>query len=165
MTIDLKISSDLSKQQKYESLLPQIHALIEDEKNALANLANITSALKYSMDNFLWVGFYFKDRSSIADELVLGPFQGRIACTRIKFGIGVCGSAAVRRETIIVPDVEKFPGHIFCDASSKSEIVVPVLKNGDIVAVLDIDSGIADNFDDTDKVYLEELVRNILHLF
>lgn len=117
------------------------------------------------MDNFLWVGFYFKDRSSIADELVLGPFQGRIACTRIKFGIGVCGSAAVRRETIIVPDVEKFPGHIFCDALSKSEIVVPVLKNGDIVAVLDIDSGIADNFDDTDKVYLEELVRNILHLF
>jgi len=165
LTIDLKISSDLSKQQKYESLLPQIHALIEDEKNALANLANITSALKYSMDNFLWVGFYFKDRSSIADELVLGPFQGRIACTRIKFGIGVCGSAAVRRETIIVPDVEKFPGHIFCDALSKSEIVVPVLKNGDIVAVLDIDSGIADNFDDTDKVYLEELVRNILHLF
>lgn len=164
MSFDLKTDNTLSKEEKYKSLLPQINSLISGERNLITNLANITSALKYSMNNFLWVGFYLTDRESDT-ELTLGPFQGRVACTRIPFGKGVCGVSAQKKETIIVEDVDKFPGHIVCDSLSKSEIVVPVIKNGQAVAVLDIDSEILNNFDLTDKKHLEELIKNILHIF
>ncbi|MEO8446280.1 MAG: GAF domain-containing protein [bacterium] len=160
----LKTDSSLSKEERYNSLLPQIDALISEEKNFIANLANIASALKYSMDKFLWVGFYLVYPEN-ENELVLGPFQGMVACNRMAFGKGVCGAAAEKRETIIVEDVDKFPGHIVCDALSKSEIVVPVIKENKVRGVLDIDSGVLNNFDDTDKKYLETLIKNIIHIF
>lgn len=164
MTFELKISKGLSKEERYKLLLPQIDALIKDERNLIANISNITSVLKYSFDNFLWVGFYFTDNNN-PGELVLGPFQGRVACTRIKFGQGVCGTAAERKEAIIVNDVNEFPGHIVCDSLSKSEIVVPVLKNGEVLGVLDIDSERYGNFDETDKKYLSKMLENILNIF
>jgi len=163
MSFELKIEDNLSKEEKYKSLLPQINSLISDEKNFISNLANITSALKYTFADFLWVGFYLKEKD--IDELVLGPFQGRVACSRMEFGKGVCGAAAVKKETIIVEDVNKFPGHILCNALSKSEIVVPVIINSKAVGVLDIDSDKPGNFDDTDKKYLEELINNISYIF
>ncbi|HMS33323.1 MAG TPA: GAF domain-containing protein [Ignavibacteria bacterium] len=164
MSYELKTDSSLSKEEKYSALIPQINSLIEDEINFIANLANITSALKYSFEDFLWVGFYLRDENK-KDEIVLGPFQGRVACTRIVFGKGVCGTSALRKETIIVENVDKFPGHIVCDSLSKSEIVIPVVKNGETVAVLDIDSDKLSNFDQTDRKFLEEIVRNINHIF
>ncbi|MBK8380403.1 MAG: GAF domain-containing protein [Ignavibacteria bacterium] len=164
MTFELKISKGLSKEERYKLLLPQIDALIKDEINFIANISNITSVLKYSFDNFLWVGFYFTDNNN-PGELVLGPFQGRVACTRIKFGQGVCGTSAERKETIIVNDVNEFPGHIVCDSLSKSEIVVPVLKNGKVLGVLDIDSERYGNFDETDKKFLSKMLENILNIF
>ncbi|MBK7254311.1 MAG: GAF domain-containing protein [Ignavibacteria bacterium] len=164
MTFELKISKGLLKEERYKLLLPQIDALIKDEINFIANISNITSVLKYSFDNFLWVGFYFTDNNN-PGELVLGPFQGRVACTRIKFGQGVCGTSAERKETIIVNDVNEFPGHIVCDSLSKSEIVVPVLKNGKVLGVLDIDSERFGNFDETDKKYLSKMLENILNIF
>ncbi|MFN5423495.1 MAG: GAF domain-containing protein [bacterium] len=142
-----------SKQQQYETLLPQVKALIEGEPDLVANLANITAALKQQFD-FFWIGFYLVKN----EELVLGPFQGPIACTRIRKGRGVCGTAWLQQKTIIVPDVEKFPGHIACNSLSKSEIVVPVWKNGEILGVLDIDSDSLESFDETDASYLEKLV-------
>jgi L-methionine (R)-S-oxide reductase len=142
-----------SKQQQYETLLPQVKALIEGEPDLVANLANITAALKQQFD-FFWIGFYLVKN----EELVLGPFQGPIACTRIRKGRGVCGTAWLQQKTIIVPDVEKFPGHIACSSLSKSEIVVPVWKNGEILGVLDIDSDSLESFDETDASYLEKLV-------
>ena len=164
MAFELKINNELSKVEKYNLLLPQINALIENEKNFIANIANITSVLKYTFDNLLWAGFYFTDRNN-PDELVLGPFQGRVACTRIAVGKGVCGTSAEKRETIIVDDVDKFPGHIVCDSLSRSEIVVPIIKNNTVSGVLDIDSDVLNNFDETDKIHLEKLINNILHLF
>lgn len=164
MTFELKISKGLSKEERYKLLLPQIDALIKDEINFIANISNITSVLKYSFDNFLWVGFYFTDNNN-QGELVLGPFQGRVACTRIKFGQGVCGTSAARKETIIVNDVNEFPGHIVCDSLSKSEIVVPVLKNDKVLGVLDIDSERYGNFDETDKKFLSKMLENILNIF
>jgi len=164
MAFELKINNELSKVEKYNLLLPQINALIENEKNFIANIANITSVLKYTFDNLLWAGFYFTDRNN-PDELVLGPFQGRVACTRIAVGKGVCGTSAKKRETIIVDDVDKFPGHIVCDSLSRSEIVVPIIKNNTVSGVLDIDSDVLNNFDETDKIHLEKLINNILHLF
>ncbi|MBK6771544.1 MAG: GAF domain-containing protein [Ignavibacteria bacterium] len=164
MTFELKISKGLSKEERYKLLLPQIDAMIKDEINFIANISNITSVLKYSFDNFLWVGFYFTDNNN-PGELVLGPFQGRVACTRIKFGQGVCGTSAERKETIIVNDVNEFPGHIVCDSLSKSEIVVPVLKNGKVLGVLDIDSERYGNFDETDKKFLSKMLENILNIF
>ena len=164
MSFELKTASGISKHEKYELLLSQIDALIDGESNLITNLANITSALKYSMDNFLWIGFYLSDDLK-SDELVLGPFQGRVACTRIPFGKGVCGTAAETRKTVIVDDVDKFPGHIVCDSLSKSEIVVPVLKNNQTIAILDIDSDVHSNFDETDKLYLEKIINNINHIF
>lgn len=164
MSFEIKTDKSLSKEEKYISLIPQLSSLIEDERNFVANLANLTSALKYSFDDFLWVGFYLRDDKK-KDEIVLGPFQGRVACTRMALGKGVCGSAAKRKETIIVGDVDKFPGHIVCDSLSKSEIVVPVIKDGEIAAVLDIDSDKLNNFDHTDKKYLEEIIKNITHIF
>ena len=141
-----------SKKELYENLLPQIKSLMEGENEAIANMANISACLKDTF-NFWWVGFY----RVINEELVLGPFQGPLACTRIKKGRGVCGTAWQQAKTVIVADVDEFPGHIACSSLSKSEIVVPVFKNNDVVAVLDIDSEKLANFDETDKVYLEKL--------
>lgn len=164
MSFTLKTSTGISKKDKYELLVPQISSLIDGEPNLITNLANITSALKYSMDNFLWVGFYLTDEFK-TNELVLGPFQGRVACTRILFGKGVCGTAAENKETVLVDDVDKFPGHIVCDSFSKSEIVVPVIKDNKVVAVLDVDSDVDSNFDNTDMIYLEKIINNIKHIF
>lgn len=163
MSFDLNINERLSKEEKYKNLLPQISELIKDEKNLIANLGNIASAIKYTFEDFLWVGFYIKEKNK--DELVLGPFQGRVACTRMEFGKGACGATAAKKETIIVDDVDKFPGHIVCDALSKSEIVVPVIVYGKTYGVLDIDSDKPSNFDMIDKEYLEKLIKNIIYLF
>ncbi len=164
MTFELKTGKGLSKEERYKLLLPQIDELIKDEVNFIANISNITSVLKYSFDSILWVGFYFTDRIN-PGELVLGPFQGRVACTRIKFGQGVCGTSAERKETLIVNDVNEFPGHIVCDSLSKSEIVVPVLKNDKVLGVLDIDSDYYGNFDETDNKYISKILENILTIF
>lgn len=145
-----------SKQEQYESLIPQIEGLLYGENNLIANLANISAALKEQF-NWWWVGFYWIHE----DELVLGPFQGPVACTRIKKGRGVCGGAWEQEKTLIVEDVEKFPGHIACSSASKSEIVVPVYKNGSIVGVLDVDSSLLADFDETDQHYLEKIVGMI----
>jgi len=150
-----------TKDEIYSELLPQIKSLIEDESDLIANLANVTSALKQAFPSFSWVGFYLIK----GGELVLGPFQGKLACTRIKIGSGVCGTAVLKKETIIVPDVEEFPGHIYCDPDSRSEIVVPIIKDGEVLGVLDIDSYELDNFDETDKFYLEKLVEILLEKF
>ncbi len=150
-----------TKEEIYSELIPQIKSLIEDESDLIANLANVTSALKQAFPSFSWVGFYLVR----GDELVLGPFQGKLACTRIKIGSGVCGTSALRKETIIVPDVEKFPGHIYCDPDSKSEIVVPIIKNGQVLGVLDIDSYELNNFDEVDKIYLEKVVDLLVSKF
>jgi GAF domain-containing protein len=145
-------STNASKGETYQSLLPQIQELIENEKDLIANLANIAAALKQTF-GFFWVGFYIVKGA----ELVLGPFQGPVACTRIQLGKGVCGTAWKERRTIIVPDVEQFPGHIACNSESKSEIVVPVFDNGEIIGVLDIDSDQLNTFDEIDAIYLEKI--------
>lgn len=145
----------MAKQEKYEELLPQIVAMIEGESNAVSVMANVTAALHEAF-GWWWTGFYTVN----CDRLELGPFQGPVACYRIKRGHGVCGTAWERDETVIVPDVEQFPGHIACSSLSRSEIVVPVHdKDGNVVAVLDIDSRDLATFDETDKKYLEELVK------
>lgn len=148
-----------SKEELYEQLLPQITSLVMDEPNPIANMANIVAALKQSMHYYSWIGFYWYDQK--ADELVLGPFQGKIACTRIAVGKGVCGTAFKNCETIIVPDVNQFPGHIFCDGDSKSEIVVPVIDKGRIKGVLDVDSHDFNSFDHIDKKYLELFMHRL----
>ena len=151
------IISGITKKEKYESLLPQIKALIEGERDFIANLSNIMSALKFGM-NFFWVGVYFVKET----ELVLGPFQGPVACTRIALGKGVCGTAWKEKRTIVVEDVDQFPGHIACSSLSKSEIVLPAFdKNGEVMLVLDIDSDQLATFDQTDSIYLEQLMRLI----
>lgn len=152
MAEDLKILGE-TKEEKYNTLLPQIKALIDGESNTIANLSNVSAALKETF-NWLWVGFYLVENT---EELVLGPFQGPIACTRIKKGKGVCGSAWSEAKTLLVPDVEKFPGHIACSSASRSEIVVPLLHSGKVIGVLDADSIELNHFDATDKKYLEEL--------
>lgn len=152
MAEDLSILKG-TKQEQYESLIPQIQGLLYGEPNLIANLANISAALKEQF-NWWWVGFYWIHE----DELVLGPFQGPVACTRIKKGRGVCGGAWEQGKTLVVEDVEKFPGHIACSSASKSEIVVPVYKDGNIVGVLDVDSELLAHFDETDRVYLEKIV-------
>ena len=152
-----------TKEEQYQTLLPQIQAMLEGEPDLVANMANIAAALKEQF-GWLWIGFYVvkpsyaKASEDENDELVLGPFQGPVACTRIKKGRGVCGSSWANAETLIVPDVEKFPGHIACSSLSKSEIVVPVFKNNNVVAVLDADSADLDQYDATDKKYLEQIV-------
>jgi len=143
----------MTKEETYQTLLPQIQALVADETDTVANMANIAAALHEAF-GFWWTGFY----RVVGNELVLGPFQGPVACTRISFGRGVCGTAWERGETVIVPNVHEFPGHIACSAASNSEIVVPVRRNGQIVAVLDIDSAEYNTFDAIDKQYLEKLV-------
>lgn len=152
MAESLLVDQSLSKAEKYKALLPQIKALVEGEDDLVANLANVMAALK-STFNFFWVGAYLaKD-----DQLVLGPFQGPVACTRIPFHRGVCGASYTQQQTILVPDVEAFPGHIACSSDSRSEIVVPVLKGGKVLMVLDVDSNRLNDFDETDKLYLEQL--------
>lgn len=155
MAEDLKIAAG-SKEDQYQSIIPQIKALLEGEPDLVANLANMVAALKEQFGWF-WVGFYLVKE----DQLVLGPFQGPVACTRIRKGKGVCGTSWEKAQTIVVPDVEKFPGHIACSSLSKSEIVVPVIRNKKVMAVLDVDSEELDTFDDTDKKYLEQIVQLI----
>lgn len=152
--------SGTTKAERYSSLLPQLKALTEGEPDFVANLANIMSALRYGM-GFFWVGAY----RVLGDELVLGPFQGPPACTRIRRGKGVCGTAWEKKETIIVPDVDAFPGHIACSSASRSEIVLPAMdENGTVFMVLDVDSDQLNDFDETDRRYLEELMRHIEQL-
>lgn len=144
-----------TKEEQYKALLPQLQALLAGEPDLIANMANIAAVLKTQFD-FFWVGFYIVK----ADQLVLGPFQGPVACTRIFKGKGVCGTTWAQAETLIVPDVDAFPGHIACNALSKSEIVVPVFGgDGEVIAVLDVDSEYLNQFDDTDRQYLEQLVK------
>lgn len=155
MSEDLKISIG-SREEQYISLVPQIKGLLEGEPDMIANLANIAAALKEQFDWF-WVGFYIVRQG----ELVLGPFQGPVACTRIRKGRGVCGASWERAQTIIVPDVEKFPGHIACSSLSRSEIVVPLIHNNKVAAVLDVDSEHLGHFDKIDQQYLEQIVSLI----
>jgi GAF domain-containing protein len=163
MAEDLNIVSG-SKQEKYISITQQIEALITGEPDLTANLANIAAALKEQFGWF-WVGFYMvKENANTGNsELVLGPFQGPVACTRIAKGRGVCGTSWANEKTIIVPDVEKFPGHIACSSASKSEIVVPIFNGTNVVGVLDVDSELLDQFDAVDQQYLEAIVALIQH--
>lgn len=155
MAEDLEIITG-TKKESYQSIIPKIKALIDGEPDLIANLANTVAALKEQFGWF-WIGFYLVKR----DELVLAPFQGPVACTRIKKGRGVCGTSWAKAETLIVPDVEAFPGHIACSSLSKSEIVVPVIRDNNVVAVLDVDSDRLNDFDETDRKYLEEIIALI----
>ncbi len=152
MAESVLVDETLSKEEKYQALLPQIKALTEGETDLTANLANITAALKYGM-NFFWIGFYMVKEN----QLILGTFQGTVACTRIAFDKGVCGACYRKQKTLIVPDVEAFEGHIACSSLSRSEIVVPVFKGEKVVMVLDVDSTELNDYDEIDKKYLEEV--------
>jgi GAF domain-containing protein len=153
MSEQLIISGE-TKQERYEALLPQIKAVVEGEPDLIANMANVAAMLHESF-GFWWTGFYRVE----GKELVLGPFQGPMACTRIKKGRGVCGTAWAEAQTQVVPDVDQFPGHIACSSASRSEIVVPIFKEGEVIAVLDIDSAQLNTFDQTDRRYLEQVVE------
>lgn len=154
---EVQLSANLSKEQKYLSLLPQVKALVTGETDALANQANFIAALKEAF-NWWWVGFYFVKEN----QLVLGPFQGPVACTRIAYGKGVCGSAWESKSCIIVPDVHQFPGHIACSAASLSEIVLPIFDaNNHCIGVLDVDSEFLNTFDEIDQNYLQQLLSFI----
>jgi L-methionine (R)-S-oxide reductase len=157
---ELHLNTQSDKESIYQSLLPQIHALCLGEDNLVANLANISAALKQSF-NWWWIGFYLVQNN----ELVVGPFQGTVACTRIALGKGVCGTSWQQQQTIIVPNVNEFPGHIACSSESLSEIVVPVIKNGNVVAVIDADSQFLNHYDAVDQKYLEELSLFVATLF
>jgi len=160
MAEEFSIATELSKKEKYQQLTPQILALIEGETSLVANLANVAAALRQTF-GFFWVGFYLVD----GDELVLGPFQGEIACTRIGFGKGVCGTTWKEKKTIIVPNVNEFPGHIACSSASQSEIVIPIITNKEVVAVLDVDSHVLNDFDEEDKVGLEKIANLLTPFF
>lgn len=149
----IEIDENLSVEEKYILLIKQIKSLLNKKDNFLSNLSNLTAALKQSFDKISWVGFYLFD----GKNLYLGPFQGQVACTEIELGKGVCGTSAEKRDSIIVPNVDEFPGHISCDTGSRSEIVVPIFKNHELFGVLDIDSYDYDSFNETDKKYLEEI--------
>lgn len=156
MAEDLNIAKG-TKNEQYSSLIPQITALLSGETDQIANMANVCAALKEQF-NFFWVGFYMvKD-----NELVLGPFQGPVACTRIQKSKGVCGSSWAQSKTLIVPEVEAFPGHIACSSASKSEIVIPIIRNGSVIGVLDVDSDELNSFDETDAIYLFQILDLIL---
>uniref|UniRef100_A0A832G687 GAF domain-containing protein n=1 Tax=Ignavibacterium album TaxID=591197 RepID=A0A832G687_9BACT len=155
MAETLEIKKDALLSEQYELLIKQLKSLLSNQERLITNLANLTAAIKQTFDKVSWVGFYLFD----GELLYLGPFQGKVACTTIKLGKGVCGTAAERGETIVVPDVNKFPGHIFCDPDSKSEIVIPMFKNNKLIGVLDLDSDSYNSFDETDKKYLEEIVK------
>jgi|SRR6185437_468903 len=154
MAEDLHIITSIDKTEQYQSLIPQIEALVSGEPDLVANLANVCAALREQFKWF-WVGFYLVK----GDELVLGPFQGPVACTRIALGKGVCGAAWAQAKTLIVPDVDAFPGHIACSSLSKSEIVVPLFNNGKVVAVLDVDSEALDHFDEADACFLAQITE------
>lgn len=156
MAEDLVVSKG-SKVEQYDSLIPQIKGLLDGETDVVANLANVVAALKEQFGWF-WVGFYLVKK----DELVLGPFQGPVACTRIRYGRGVCGASWEQEKTLIVPDVEKFPGHIACSSLSRSEIVVPVVRDGKVIGVLDVDSSELDEFNTVDQKYLEQIISLIV---
>ena len=160
MAEELIISQSTDKEEKYQSLVPQIEALVAGEKDLIANLANISSALKQGMD-FFWVGFYLVKE----DELVLGPFQGPVACTRIQKGKGVCGKSWEEKRTLLVSDIEQFPGHIACSSDSKSEIVLPVMDQGEVKMVLDVDSDKINDFDAVDAKYLGKVTDLISSQF
>lgn len=154
-----------SKEEKYRALLPQIAAVVDGEPDLVANMANVASMIHETF-RFWWTGFYrvgkaMKTRDGREDELILGPFQGPLACVRIRYNRGVCGTAWAEAHTIVVPDVEEFPGHIACSSASRSEIVVPLIRQDEVIAVLDIDSAELATFDDTDRHYLEK-VANLL---
>ncbi|MDF2191028.1 GAF domain-containing protein [Paraflavitalea sp. CAU 1676] len=156
MAEDLVVSKG-SKVEQYDSLISQIKGLLDGETDVVANLANVVAALKEQFGWF-WVGFYLVKKN----ELVLGPFQGPVACTRIRYGRGVCGASWEQEKTLIVPDVEKFPGHIACSSLSRSEIVVPVVRDGKVIGVLDVDSSELDEFDTVDQKYLEQIISLIV---
>lgn len=156
MAEDLNITASTDKTEQYTALIPQIEALLYGEPDLVANMANVAAALKEQFKWF-WVGFY----QVKTDQLVLGPFQGPVACTRIGLGKGVCGAAWQQAKTLVVPDVDAFPGHIACSSASRSEIVVPIFKDGEVVAVLDVDSELLDQFNEVDAQYLEQLVKFI----
>ena len=156
MSETLLIDSSADKASRYEALLPQVAALVEGEPDVIANLSNIAAALHQTF-SFFWVGFYLVKNN----ELILGPFQGPIACTRIGFGKGVCGTTWKEKRVIIVPNVEEFPGHIACSSDSKSEIVLPAFKNGEVALVLDVDSDKIGDFDQIDHQYLSQLISRI----
>lgn len=147
------------KNERYEYLIKYLESTIEDEKNFIANISNASAIINENLDNLNWAGFYLYDGT----ELVLGPFQGKPACVRIKLNKGVCGTAAFENKSLIVPNVHEFPGHIACDAASNSEIVIPMYKNDKLIGVLDLDSFEYNNFDETDKLYLEKVVEVILN--
>src|SRR5436190_10667170 len=151
MAEELIVSASSDKVERYKTLLPQIEGLIDGESDLVANLANIVAALRQTM-NFFWVGFYVVK----GDQLVLGPFQGPVACTRIDLGKGVCGTSWKEKKTIVVPNVDEFPGHIACSSASKSEIVLPAFKNNNVALVLDVDSDVLNDFDETDRLALEK---------
>ncbi|MDD2511921.1 MAG: GAF domain-containing protein [Proteiniphilum sp.] len=153
MAENVSIPAEGSVKEKVELLIPQLRALTEDEPDLIANMGNIASALKEAFD-FFWVGFYRVD----GEQLVLGPFQGPVACTRISYGRGVCGTAWKQGKTLVVPDVDQFPGHIACSSRSRSEIVIPLFREGKVCAVFDVDSDELDRFSETDAFYLEKVV-------
>lgn len=148
-----------TREENYTLLIQQVKALIYDEPNRIANLANAASLLGQFLTDVNWVGFYLVDKTQEKEELVLGPFQGLPACVRIPLGKGVCGTSAQLRETVLVPDVHAFPGHIACDAASKSEIVIPIVRGDELIGVLDIDSPSLNRFDELDQRYLEQFVQ------
>ena len=158
----LIVSQSTDKTERYKSLIPQIEALVTSEPDLIANLSNIAAALRHSM-SFFWVGFYIVKNNLPAgnQELVLGPFQGPIACTRIAFGKGVCGACWKEKKGMLIPNVDEFPGHIACSSDSKSEIVLPAFKNNEVALVLDVDSDRLNDFDKTDELYLQQVMRLI----
>jgi L-methionine (R)-S-oxide reductase len=158
MNESIVVDKDLSDEEIYESLIPQLDTLISQDEYLLTNLSNFTAAFKQSFDKISWIGFYFFD----GNELILGPFQGKVACSKIGVGKGVCGFTFKERKTTIVADVNKFPGHIACDADSKSEIVIPLIKNEIEIGVLDLDSNSFNSFDEKDKKYLEKICNLLL---
>ena len=155
MSQEISIDKHLAEEERYRLLISQLKSLLSKEDNLISNLSNLTAAIKETFEKVSWVGFYLFD----GQRLFLGPFQGKVACTIIEIGKGVCGTSAEKRETIIVPDVDKFPGHIACDSSSKSEIVVPLFQNNRLLGVLDLDSHEYNSFGNTDKEYLTEICK------
>jgi L-methionine (R)-S-oxide reductase len=156
MAEELIIAASTNKKEKYDTLIPQLESLIGDETDLIANLSNIAAALKQTL-NFFWVGFYLVKQN----QLVLGPFQGPIACTRINYGKGVCGTCWKEKRALVVPNVDDFPGHIACSSASRSEIVLPAFKDGEVSLVLDVDSDVLNDFDTIDQQALEKIMRLI----
>ncbi|MFO7526762.1 MAG: GAF domain-containing protein [Ignavibacteriaceae bacterium] len=158
MAESIIVNKTASIDEQYNLLVKQVKSLLERNDNIISNLSNFTAAMKQTFEKISWVGFYLFD----GNELYLGPFQGKVACTRIQLGKGVCGTSAEKRQTIIVPDVNEFPGHIVCDVESRSEIVVPIVKGDRLYGVLDVDSSRLNAFNETDKIYLEEMVNYLV---